>query len=135
MIFSTPMIRALLAARKSQTRRLVKLPSWAQPDSEIELENGWPHAISQRTGCLSALRCPYGDVGDEIWIKETWCEAHPLRFQEGRIGRRLLYAGIPGPPPVDYLVAYRADGELLPIWRFGKRINEASRRRPRKTAP
>lgn len=116
MIMSGPMIRALLAARKSQTRRLLKLPSWAQPDSEIELDEGWPLAISRRTGCLSALRCPYGAPGDEIWVKETWCQAHPLAFQEGRIGRRLLYAGIPGPPPVDYLVAYRADGELLPIW-------------------
>lgn len=59
--------------------------------------------------------CPYGIIGDHIYVRETFCEAHPLSFQEKREAHHLLSSGIPGPPCVYYLVAYRADGELLPV--------------------
>lgn len=108
IIFSGPMVRAILEGRKTQTRRVVKLNSAGR----IQLAGHQWH--SDDPGAISG--CPYGKPGHRLWVKETFREAHPVAFQDDRVGLRLLYAGIPGPPPVDYLVAYRADGELLPIW-------------------
>jgi hypothetical protein len=38
------------------------------------------------------------------------------RFRRGATLSDYSTPGIPGPPPVDYLVGYRADGELRPLW-------------------
>lgn len=143
ILFSAPMVRALLAGTKTQTRRAVK----ASLLDHIEWCGGGPEG---EPATADAIYLSYGDttddagksrgrqwrlmsaeypeegsfhlgqlfgaIGDQLWVRETWCEAHPIQFLNGRVGHRLLSAGIPGPPPVDYLVAYRADGELPPIW-------------------
>jgi hypothetical protein len=137
------MVRAILAGTKTQTRRAVKASlldhfEWCGggQDGEpatadnIDLSYGdttdddgkstgqqWRLCCAEypEEGCIP-LGQLFGAVGGRLWVRETWCEAHPIRFLNGRVGHRLLTAGIPGPPPVDYLVAYRADGELPPIW-------------------
>lgn len=77
IIFSAPMVRAILEGRKTQTRRVVTLPRWVEPcnedhDFELDGEPEWPHAISRKTGCLAAMECPYGQPGDRLWVRETW---------------------------------------------------------------
>lgn len=77
ILMSAPMVRAILEGRKSQTRRIVKLPAWAQEcneDHDFELDGSppWPHAIARKTGCLAPLECPYGAPGDRLWVRETW---------------------------------------------------------------
>ncbi len=77
ILFSAPMVRAMLDVRKTQTRRAIKLPRWAEEvneDNEFELdgEPEWPHAIARKTGCLSAIECPYGEPGDLLWVRETF---------------------------------------------------------------
>ena len=67
IIFSGPMVRALLAGLKTQTRRVVKRQKhpyghWLSPD-EIALE------VHGRTG---AVKSPYGRPGDRLWVRETW---------------------------------------------------------------
>jgi hypothetical protein len=52
IIFSAPMVRALLAGTKTQTRRLVKPPPGGRPDP--------------------ALRSPYGRPGDHLWVREAF---------------------------------------------------------------
>ena len=47
-------------------------------------------------------------------MKETWAQVHPIQVSEGRFSLKGR-AGIPGPPPVDYRVIYRADGEYQRI--------------------
>ena len=64
ILFSAPMVLALLAGRKTQTRRIVK----PQP------QGGWS---SGDHGCSCDARenvgpCPYGKAGDRLWVKETW---------------------------------------------------------------
>ena len=54
IIFSKPMVLALLAGIKTQTRRKLKF----QPDR--------PNALPP----LSA--CPYGKPGDRLWVREAW---------------------------------------------------------------
>ncbi len=55
IIFSGPMVHAILAGAKTQTRRLVK----PQPP---DLNQPFPD-------------CPYGVPGDRLWCKETFCTA------------------------------------------------------------
>lgn len=43
ILFSTPMVEAIIAGRKTQTRRIAK-----------------------------GDKCPYGEPGDILWVRETW---------------------------------------------------------------
>lgn len=69
ILFSGPMVRAILEGRKTQTRRTVKLAdSWdVFPNYAGEC---WP--VRKRGNELQRMRCPYGQVGDRLWVRETW---------------------------------------------------------------
>lgn len=61
ILFNAEMVRAILNGRKTQTRRVVK------PQ---------PLAIGDQFGYSQGARddlCPYGQVGDLLWVRETWC--------------------------------------------------------------
>lgn len=74
ILFSAPMVRALLNNSKTQTRRVFKLPrghSWdelqgGQASGNIEADK-WPG-----TWNVSEFRCPYGQPGDQLWVRETF---------------------------------------------------------------
>ncbi|HCA9895516.1 TPA: hypothetical protein MYK86_002390 [Klebsiella pneumoniae] len=76
MIFNGEMVRALLDGRKTQTRRPIK---WKQTRfTEIgEREDGskWPWSEDAEHACDFWHPCPFGAVGDRIWVRETWAEA------------------------------------------------------------
>jgi len=86
IIFSAPMIQALLAKRKTRTRRVLRLPKWASTDpGHIEFaDTGEAEIICRDTGCLAALPLPYA-VGDRLWVRET-CRAEEL--ESGQDGVR-----------------------------------------------
>ena len=73
MIFNAEMVRALLDGRKTQTRRPIK---WKQTRfTEIgEREDGskWPWSEDAEHTCDFWHPCPFGAVGDRIWVRETW---------------------------------------------------------------
>lgn len=70
ILFSAPMVRAILAGQKTQTRRAVK----PQPDvvaGESLAARFTPD--DQRLGRLGeVINCPYGQPGDRLWVRETW---------------------------------------------------------------
>lgn len=95
ILFSAPMVRAILEDRKTQTRRIVK----PQPPSKYWLigtaHTGQDVGLYYESGkwrmtgavgvCREAMgnlwpknhewKCPYGTVGDRLWVRETWCHA------------------------------------------------------------
>lgn len=68
IIFSAPMVRAILEGRKTQTRRVTKpqpnIPASGHPVAQGELLRDW----------LRSYACPYGKPGDRLWVREgfTW---------------------------------------------------------------
>jgi hypothetical protein len=85
ILFSAPMVRAILEGRKTVTRRAVKpqpregtthyAPNWRRdfidghfmPMAGAYLNGGG----SGESWCDGAIRCPYGQVGDVLWVKEA----------------------------------------------------------------
>lgn len=68
ILFSAPMVRALLAGTKTQTRRVVKHPGLASLSHIVDCRDGW---WGDEEGDFQAL-CPYGAPGDRLWVRETW---------------------------------------------------------------
>ena len=65
------MVRAILEGRKTQTRRIVKpQPETYLGESGMQFEwPGWHGSLSAES---FAGRCPYGQSGDVLWVRETW---------------------------------------------------------------
>ncbi len=70
ILFSGPMVSALLAGTKTQTRRAVKLKAWHTVE---ERDNGqhWPWMYDGERNADYWLPCPYGQTGDRLWVRET----------------------------------------------------------------
>lgn len=68
ILFSAPMVRALLAGTKTQTRRVVKI-THRTPGLAACLAP--PAGMRTRTS-LAAELCPYGQPGDRLWVREAW---------------------------------------------------------------
>jgi hypothetical protein len=73
ILFSGPMVRAILDGRKTQTRRIIK-PQPAEKD-------GWFSHEGYTAGSEKAFRegmpffsvCPYGSSGERLWVREAFC--------------------------------------------------------------
>lgn len=67
ILMSAPMVRAILDGSKTQTRRTVKVTDTGRVKAVGSCKN-W-HLDDPN--CIEA--CPYGSVGDTLWVRETWC--------------------------------------------------------------
>ena len=81
IIFSGPMVRAILEGRKTQTRRVMK----PQPHPDATLQGIIPRPNANRA-CASfahvdergvhshslKVQCPFGRGGDHLWVRESW---------------------------------------------------------------
>lgn len=79
ILFSGPMVRAILAGQKTQTRRIVKFPKWMQDSEggqapEIPKQfDGYVDMVPITAGHVwSFCSCPYGGPNDRLWVRETW---------------------------------------------------------------
>lgn len=96
ILFSGPMVRAILSGRKTQTRRVMlpQPPLTADGDVRDSVDGvGFytPAKVDRRGeiypgaevfGCWGeewSRRCPYGAPGDRLWVREAWggIFAHP----------------------------------------------------------
>lgn len=67
LLFSAPMVRALIAGTKTQTRRIVKGNEWTEDGSDPDPLTG--HSYSE--WLIDPRRCRYGKVGDLIYVRES----------------------------------------------------------------
>lgn len=85
ILFSTPMVQAILDGRKTMTRRVIKPQFEFDVNSQtIEKSNQWKkydwvvkHQVvfepgNERYEVDTLLKCPYGKPGDIIWCRELF---------------------------------------------------------------
>lgn len=81
ILFSAPMIRALLAGTKTQTRRKVKQATGLSLSVEQHPTESGKAVLSWLIGDgpgypvmeqVKVVDCPYGQVGDRLWVREAW---------------------------------------------------------------
>lgn len=76
MLFNGDMVRAILAGRKTQTRRPVKIDmanAFDPPRGKEDVSSGYPlFEDGEGTWHKAVDCCPFGQVGDRIWVRETW---------------------------------------------------------------
>lgn len=97
IIFSAPMVRALLDGRKTQTRRILK-PQPSKPFGGIFCDAvKWWTGDSLTGEVIESLRVPYA-VGDRLWVREAW------RVRAGKYDRMK-----PADLPQTATVLYEAD--------------------------
>ncbi len=115
LIFNSEMVRAILDGRKTQTRRIVKgtdgavkfCKEWDINGEEIFVVLG----EKDHTGMnpvLGAISCPFGAVGDRIWVRETFQGplVHEELFEE--------YSAYPEKFETPEYCEYAADGGVRP---------------------
>jgi len=124
------MVRAILEGRKTVTRRAMKTQpeltdgfwrwhgaGWSEGVKSVPVVHG--HSLS--TGC------PYGQVGDRLWVKEAWRAPASLdAFSGSDIAERCIAAGYRNPSAP---IRFEADGALNSAkdWReFGSTPREAT---------
>ena len=79
ILFSTPMIQALLEGRKTQTRRVIKsLDGIDQRSLGVNESCQANFTIVYQGGGngSQALKCPYGKIGDLLWVRETFADVN-----------------------------------------------------------
>lgn len=78
ILFSAPMVRALLAGTKTQTRRVARTENTMGRVSILALRQGKKHApvyLLPEHKAEAAACCPYGQPGDRLWVREAWFDA------------------------------------------------------------
>lgn len=89
IIFSGDMVKTILDGKKTMTRHLVKFKDFTTDSItplHIELAEGRYCLFNERNGWLIGYpKCPYGKIGDRLWVRETWIEGYddPLIESEG----------------------------------------------------
>lgn len=70
ILFKGAMVKAILSGAKTQTRRIVSLQGrLGYPVGEITSAN----AEGFKAGLLEfSWKCPFGKIGDHLWVKETF---------------------------------------------------------------
>lgn len=94
ILFSAPMVRAILEGRKTQTRRIIKgVPSYMHygrdimdwslsgihqdeylENNQLQASDMWYLDVQTDVDDHSRklIHCPYGQPGDRLWVRETW---------------------------------------------------------------
>lgn len=87
ILFNAAMVRAILGGRKTQTRRVINLKTGDTFDEHAlsaaiqEWRPMYDEVAQKVVGKTAALiRCPYGQPGDRLWVRETF--QGPLIDQE-----------------------------------------------------
>jgi hypothetical protein len=99
IIFSAPMIRALLDGRKTQTRRVLKpQPEGIARAERVGLQEWTIYPAADR--CSIDFKAPSYAPGDRLWVRETWSAIMNGGWTIANARSRMF----------DEKIVYRADG-------------------------
>ncbi len=97
ILFNGEMVRAILDGRKTQTRRVINKVVACKPlrgGSITEFQTspckGYDWRFRDKRRLWQDIRdemllCPYGDAGDRLWVRETWCPMEGVNRDSGWI--------------------------------------------------
>lgn len=68
IIFSAPMVRAILEGKKTQTRRIIN----PFGDEFVQELLDGKNNVFTLSNVNKRLKCPYGKLNDRLWVRETW---------------------------------------------------------------
>lgn len=100
ILFSTPMVQAIKSGHKSMTRRTINIDPDEYEFHRIHVDENGTFALFKNIksgGALKWIKCRFGNVGDGLWVKETFA---PKKIHEE-------------PPGNNY--HYKADDEFVKI--------------------
>lgn len=100
ILFSGEMVRAILDGRKTMTRRPIKgIDLW--DDAVVQYSLGGHHGSGMYVSEAdypeegsAHYSCPYGEIGDRLWVRETWAWSgdrnipEPERIDRGEVWYR-----------------------------------------------
>lgn len=75
ILFSAPMVRAILEGRKSVTRRALKVQPHTDASGNFcvgQYNYGQDLDGTPMTRNFVKSHCPYGQPGERLWVRETW---------------------------------------------------------------
>ena len=116
ILFSAPMVRAILAGTKTQTRRALRDGTWLDPElGVIRMCSVGPGVTGYQE-----VACPYGAPGDRLWVREAWrstgddgrCDDMPPRDMQAH----QVWYEADGKAPADELVGKLRPGMFMPRW-------------------
>ena len=101
ILFSAPMVRAILSGDKTQTRRIEKRLDPKKGAVTTDIHGKPMRSVWAYGGPI--LDCPYGQPGDRLWVREAFAEEYDY----------CDHPEMPGAPTEHFHYAwhYRADGE------------------------
>jgi len=111
ILFSAPMVRAIIDGTKTQTRRIVKVRGvdFIGGAGQQNDPDAWGYENPRAEGYLTlknGIPCPYGKTGDHLWVRET----HFISDEEHEaVGGAILTS-------VEPKVYYKADDKDLRAW-------------------
>ena len=73
ILFSTPMVQAILSGSKTLTRRVMKPQPLFYTGRKYIVPDDAPKKWHDCDDIFAAGLCPYGRTGDVLWVRETWC--------------------------------------------------------------
>lgn len=112
ILFNASMVRALLAGTKTLTRRGKGLEYFSQPENDpdgwqcVRVDDGHAFMVYKHMPHERAVKCPYGQPGDRLWVRETWAYAiHAMAAERDEDG------------PFVYAAVGTTQGRLSDRWR------------------
>lgn len=118
ILFSAPMVRAILSGAKSQTRRLLKpQPLGGAPELLQHLVAHGHHRWATDEPDEDLIwKCPYGQPGDRLWVREAWrttsaWDRTPPRNLPGRVD---LHYEADGRPNAHFCFGKLRPGMFMP---------------------
>lgn len=102
ILFNGEMVRAILDGRKTQTRRIISIRNTIHSEDIHTNHNAEITNVSRHTGSFwsfglswdvvgieqydnTTVKCPFGDVGDTLWVRESLRRFRRLDFLENKL--------------------------------------------------